>query len=67
MEHENGVDWIKYNKRLCAVLDECNKLPLGNVTVRKILDFDVVSNKDELPVLYAKQCRCDYTKNELNC
>jgi hypothetical protein len=54
MKHENGVDWIRYNKRLSAILDECNKLPLGNVTLRKILDFGIVSNKVELPVLYVK-------------
>jgi len=46
MKHEYGLDWIVYNKRLSAILDECNKLPLGQGTVTKILDCSIVSNKD---------------------
>jgi len=46
MKLEYGLDWIVYNTRLSAILDECNKLPLGQGAVMKILVYSVVSNKD---------------------
>jgi hypothetical protein len=46
MKLEYGLDWIVNNKRLSEILDECNKLPLGQGAVMKILVCGVVSNKD---------------------